>query len=182
MGIDATTQIDARLRNHDWRRTIAEGVDMAKEMIRSDVTMTEAHVMWALLCEAAKVSHLVHPAPPRTGYPVKSAMPEAPDDVTQWQRISAYLRGEVGELPDIETRPPRPSVVQIDRADIILEVWHRFALANRGNRSKMKRAVYLKACGVPDRKVRAVTGMTRRQIHAAKETAMWEMWKICQRY
>ena len=78
MGINAATQIDARLRNHDWRRTIAEGVEMAKDQIRSDVKMDESHVMWALLCEASKVAEQAYTAPPRSGFPTKAALPEAP--------------------------------------------------------------------------------------------------------
>jgi hypothetical protein len=182
MGIDVATQIDARLRNHDWRRTIAEGVELAKDQIRSDVTMNETHVMWALLKEAASVSSTAYSAPPRTGLPIKSALPEAPDDVTQWQRISAYLRGEVEELPDIQSKPPRPSAEQVTRSEIILEIWHRFCLLRFGERSKMKKAVYLKACGQPDRKVRAVTGMTKQRIHSAKKEAMQDMWEIMRMY
>ncbi len=182
MGINVATQIDGRLRNHDWRRTIAEGVELAKDQIRSDVTMDETHVMWALLKEAAQVSSIAYSAPPRTGLPIKSTLPEAADDVTQWQRISAYLRGEVEELPEIETRPPRPSAEQVTRSEIILEVWHRYCLSRFGERSKMKKAVYLKACEVPDRKVRAITGMTKQRIHSAKKEAMENMWEIIRKY
>ncbi|WP_171232181.1 hypothetical protein [Ruegeria sp. HKCCA4812] len=182
MGFNAATQIDGRLRNHDWRRTIAEGVELAKGQIRSDVTMDETHVMWALLCEAAEVSKIAYSGPPRTGMPSKSALPEAPDDVTQWQRISAYLRGEVEELPEIEARAPRPSAEQVTRSEIILEVWHRFCINRFGERSKMKKAVYLKACGMPDRKVRTVTGMTKQRIHSAKKEAMQDMWEIIRKY
>ena len=182
MGINAATQIDARLRNHDWRRTIAEGVEMAKDQIRSDVKMDESHVMWALLCEASKVAEQAYTAPPRSGFPTKAALPEAPADVTQWQLISAYLRGEVEEIPEADARPPRPTAEQVTRSEVILEVWHRFALNRFGERSKMKKAVYLKACGVPDRKVRAVTGMTKQRIHSAKKEAMQDMWEIVRRY
>ncbi len=182
MGINVVTQIDSRLRGHDWRRTIAEGVELAKDQVRSDVTLDETHVMWALLCEAAQVSSIAYSGPPRTGMPAKSALPEAPDDVTMWQRISAYLRGEVEDLPEIEARPPRPSAEQVTRSEIILEVWHRFCLQRFGERSKMKKAVYLKACGQPDRKVRAITGMTKQKIHSAKKAAMKEMWEIIRKY
>ena len=175
------SQLDVdMLANHDWRRTIAVGVDLAKDMIRSDVEMSERHVMWALLCHAAKVSQIAYPAPPRLGFPAKSAMPDAPDDVTQWQLIAAYLKGEVEEMPVDQSRPPMPSAEEISRADVVLHVWHRCALGDRG--AKAKRAVYLKACGVPDRKVRAVTGLKKERIRYLKDCAAQEMWEAVKVY
>lgn len=170
------------MERHNWPATIRAGVEMAGEQVRSDVTVKETHVMWALLKEAAQVSSLAYRAPPRSGLPIKSTLPEAPDDVSQWQMMMAYIRGQVEDAPSVRARPPQPSIEQITRAEIILHIWHHFALKRKGERSKIKRAVYLKACNVPDRKVRAVTGMTRQAIHAAKEEAMLDMWAVIRRY
>lgn len=167
---------------HNWPATIKAGVEMAGEQVRSDVAVKETHVMWALLKEAAMVSSIAYRAPPRSGWPQKSTLPDAPDDVSQWQMMMAYIRGQVEDAPAVESRPPQPSLEQITRADIILHIWHNHALKRKGERSKIKRAVYLKACGVADRKVRAVTGMTKQAIHAAKEEAMADMWEVIRRY
>lgn len=170
------------LRNHDWQRTIRAGAEMAAEMVRSDVRADERHVIWALLVEAAQVSRRAYTSPPRTRLPSKSALPEAAEDVTYWHRIMAYLRGEIEEMDAGTTRPPLPTAEQISRCEIILHIWHHYALVRKGDRSRIKRAVYLKACGVPDRKVRAVTGLTRQSLHSAKDEAMRDMWEVIRRY
>ena len=170
------------IEKHNWPATIKAGVDMAAEQVRSDVQVKETHVMWALLREAATVSGRAYGAPPRSGWPVKSTMPDAPDDVSQWQMMMAYIQGQVEDAPAVKSRPPQPSMEQITRAEVILHIWHHHALKSRGARHRMKKAVYLKACGLPDRKVRAVTGFTKQAIHSAKEAAMVDMWEAIRRY
>ena len=160
----------------DWKRAIRAGEEMAVENARRDVKLGVEHVMWELLRDAAGVSQRAYSGPPRLGYPAKSAMPEGPAEITPWQMMAAYLRGEVEEMPAEDAAPPRPSMEQVSRAEAVLDVWHWHALKRKGEKSRIKRAVYLKACGVPDRKVRAVTGMTRQAIHAAKVEAMRDMW------
>jgi len=167
---------------HNWAATIKAGVEMAAEQTRSDVDVREHHVMWALLRDAASVSGRAYPAPPRTGWPSKSAMPDAPDDVSQWQMMMAYIQGQVEDAPSVESKPPMPSAEQVTRSEIILHIWHHHALRDRGGRHRIKKAVYLKACGVSDRRVRAVTGFTRQAIHAAKDAAMQDMWDVIRRY
>lgn len=167
---------------HNWPATIRAGVEMAAEQVRSDVEVKETHVIWALLCEAAQTSARAYSGPPRTGYPKKSIMPDAPDDVSQWQLMMAYIQGVLEDAPSEKPRPPQPSSEQVTRSEIILHIWHHHALKNKGARHRMKKAVYLKACGVPDRKVRAVTGFTRQAIHAAKEEAMRNMWEVIRTY
>lgn len=170
------------MRTHNWATTIKAGSEMAAEQVRSDVEVTEAHVIWALLSEAAKTSARAYSGPPRTGYPNKSVMPDAPDDVSYWHMMMAYIQGQLENEPVDQARPPIPSAEQIGRAEIILHIWHHHALKNKGAKHRMKKAVYLKACGVPDRKVRAVTGFTRQAIHAAKAEAMRDMWDMIRRY
>lgn len=165
----------------DWVRAIRHAEVVAVENIRSDVTPTPEHAMWELMREAARVSSIAYSAPPRTGYPAKSSLPDGPDEVSDWQRMAAYLRGELEEMPTDTSRPAQPSAEQITRAEAVLDVWHKHALARKGAKSRIKRAVYLKALGVPDRKVRAVTGMTRQAIHRAKDEAMRDMLEAVRR-
>ena len=44
------------------------------------------------------------------------------DEVTVWQMVSAYLKGEIENLPSDETKAPRPSAKQITRAEVMLEL------------------------------------------------------------
>lgn len=162
-------------RNFDWKRAQIAGLEMAMDHVRKGQGVTDRDIWWALLCEAAEVARLCYSAPPRTGMPRKSAMPDAPDEVSDWQLISAYLNGTLEEMPTDESQPPQPSAEQVTRSEMVLWVWHEAALKENGDWKRMRKAVYLKACGVPDRKVRAVTGFTRQRIHSAKNTAMQDM-------
>lgn len=164
-------QILLRLKNHAWNKTWRDGEDLARDNIKSDATLRNHHVAWELLKEAAKVSRLTYRAPPRTGFPGKSSLPDAPDDVTQWQLLSAYLRGEIESLPSSQTRPSRPTSVQIDRAELVLYLWHHHALRRKGDRSRIKRAVYMKANGVRTMRIASVTGLTTKQIRTAQVEA-----------
>ncbi|KGM50651.1 hypothetical protein [Pseudooceanicola atlanticus] len=171
-----------KLAENDLRAMIAAGTEMAQDMVRSDVKMDESHVMWALLCEAADVSSRAFTAPPRTGFPAKSAMPDAPDDVSYWHLMMAYIKGEVEDAPSEVSAKPIPSSQQIDRATFVLDVWHGYALSRKGAKSRLKKAVYLKACGVRDRSVCAATGLSKQALHAAKKEAMRDMWEAIRRY
>jgi len=164
-------QILLRLKNHAWNSTWREGEDLARDNIKADATLQDHHVAWELLKEAAKVSRLTYPSPPRTGYPITSSLPAAPDDVSQWQILSAYLRGEIDSLPSVETKPSRPTSRQIDRAELILYLWHNYSLARKGDRSRIKRAVYMKANGVRTIRIASITGLTTKQIRSAQVEA-----------
>jgi hypothetical protein len=143
-------QILLRLKNHAWDSTWRDGEDLARDNIKADATLKEHHVTWELLKEAAKVS---------------------PDDVTQWQLLSAYLRGEIESLPSSQTKPSRPTSVQIDRAELILYLWHHYSLRRKGDKSRIKRAVYMKANGVKTIKIANITGLTTKQIRTAQVEA-----------
>ena len=86
--------------------------------------------------------------PPRLGFPAKSALPDGLDEVTVWQMVRAYLKGEIENLPSSDTKPPRPTAQQVSRAEVILELWHHVALMDRGDHKRLKRGVYLKASGM----------------------------------
>ena len=163
--------IQIRMRNHDWRRTLQDAETIAKDSIKADAVLNDKHIGWALLKEAARVSRISYPAPPRTGFPTSSSLPDAPDTVSQWQLLSAYLRGELETLPSKEMKPSRPSAEQIDRADLILHLWHHHALARVGDKSRLKRGVYLKANGMHPQKISHILGINSRQLKRAQDEA-----------
>ena len=164
-----TLQIN--LKNHDWKKTLRDAEDAARDNKKADAVLKDYHIGWELLREAAHVSRIAFRAPPRSGWPTSSSMPDAPDDVTQWQLMSAYLKGDLESLPSSETKPSRPSAEQIDRAEVILYLWHHHALNRKGDRSRIKKAVYSKACGLNTQKIASITGLTVRQIRSAQVEA-----------
>ena len=54
-----------------------------------------------------------------------------------------------------------PFSEEIDRCDAVLYVWHNHALMRKGNRSLIKRAIYLRAVGVKPIRVRASSGLSK---------------------
>ncbi|KAF0675085.1 hypothetical protein [Profundibacterium mesophilum] len=160
----------------DWTKAVREGVEMASNDLRKTGRLGPADVMWPLFCEAVRVTARAYTAPPRTGYPGRSAMPEAADDQTFWAMITAYLRGEVEEMPAARSRSPLPSPEQVTRAEAVLDLWHYHALRDMGAWRGARKAVYHKAEGMPLRKVRAVTGMAPEQVRRAQHRGMLDMW------
>ena len=175
-------ELAAALRNHNWRRTILDGFKLAEQQVRRDRRIKMPNVAWALLCEAAEVSRISYQAPPRSGFPGRSAMPESPDEVTQWQLMSAYLRGEISSLPDEPQKMPRPEAHVIDRAELILDLWHQTALITKGNKRALKRAVYEKALGVKPRKIIQRYDLHYKQLNAAVLEASEDMSQQVEKY
>ena len=134
--------------------------------------------MWELLKEAATVSRIAYSSPPRLGLPAKSALPDGVDEVTVWQMIRAYLRGEVENIPPSDTKAPRPTAKQITRAEVMLELWHKVALNDKGDRKRLKRAVYLKASGMRPRVVRTKTGLNYQQLWKAQKDACSDLREV----
>lgn len=168
---------EARLRSHDWRNTILDGTRAAEHAARSGVIVDGSHIAWELLKEAVAISRIAYSAPPRVGFPAKSAFPDSVDKVTVWQMVSAYLSGEIENLPSTETKAPRPTAKQVTRAEVILELWHHVALANKGDRKRLKREVYLKASGMRPRAVRDKTGLNYQQLWRAQKDACFDVWE-----
>lgn len=164
-------QIILKIKNHNWQKTLKDAETLALDNKKADAVLRDHHLAWELLKEAAKVSRLTYPAPPRTGFPSTSSLPDAPDDITQWQLMSAYLKGDIESLPSSQTKASRPSSEQIDRSELILYLWHHYALMRLGDRSRIKRAVYLKANGVKTQRIGAITGLTTKQILTAQTEA-----------
>lgn len=169
-------QTENILRNYDWRRALNHAVNLAVENKRKGYDIRDEDLAWELLREAAKVSAIAYSGPPRSGMPTKSTMPDAPDEVTWWQISSAYIRGDLDEIPEARARQPQPTSEQITRASMVLDVWHFKAMPERQG-SKRKAAVYMKACGAPDRKITAVMGpeFTRHKLRAYKDECAQDM-------
>jgi len=167
-----------RMLGHDWRTTVRDGTQMAQQNAKRGVVVDGTHIVWELLKEAATVSRIAYSSPPRTGLPMKSALPDGVDEVTVWQMISAYLRGEVENLPSSDTKAPRPTAKQITRAEVMLELWHKVALNDKGDRKRLKHAVYLKASGMRPRVVRSKTGLNYQQLWKAQKDACSDLWEI----
>lgn len=156
---------------YDWQRAFRAGAELARDDRR--LGDTPEAVMWVLLRDAFRVSRFFA-GTPRAGYPSKSSMPDAPDEITVWQQISAYLRGEVDELPEYEPSPVRPSAEECTRADHVLRLFHA-ATSAWGTNSRRRKSVAALAMGMRKRAVSSRYGLTRRQIDVARERALREM-------
>lgn len=177
-----TIELIAKMRSHDWHITLRDGEELARKNIRSDKPVTMPRIAWELLREAAFVSRVSYAAPPRSGFPSRSAMPESVDEVTHWALISAFLRGELDTLPEDSSKAPRPSSVQIDRADVILDLWHQVALVHLGDKKRLRRAVYEMALGLKSQKICAAHGINYKRLSAAKVTASEDMAQMIDKY
>lgn len=157
-------------------RLMRLGERLAPTYCHGNAQLDQASIVWALLCHATRVSALTFAPPPRAGYPVASpgAMLTA-DDVSDWQKMAAYLRGELDAVERISARPPAPSAEEVDAAGLVLEVFHEVALRGLGDWRRMRGAVYAMACRVPPRKIMAMTGLSRDRLRHARERAVGDM-------
>lgn len=161
-------------RHFDWRKALLHGVTLAGENFR-DYDKPEAwHAMWELLCEAARVSR-AYDAPPHPGYPQKAAWPDAPDEITPWQRMMDYLRGEIDEVAYDEPTEPMPDAAEVTRADAVLALWHKHALRRGDHPHPHKWAIYMLAEGDPLGYVMRATGMRRHEVLAMRKRAAEQM-------
>jgi len=177
-----TDAMTRRLANHDWSRTLRFAHDRAIDDLRMNADLKDHHMGFALLKHAATVSRIAYPAPPRATMPTASAMPDSADDITQWQLISAYLQGTLVSLPDIPNRPPRPTARDVDITDLVLHIWHNECLMRKGDRSRIKRAVYLKANGVRPQVIHRLSGLSAPRIRSAQVEAGEDIMIAINRY
>lgn len=167
--------VKKRIASYDWKRAQMIGLEMAFRDARQGQEVTDRDVWWALFREAVEVAAVAYMAPPRSYYPARSSMPESPDEISTWAKVMAYIRGQIEDLPATEARIPSPSVEQVTRAEMVLEVWHNAALRDLGDWRRLRKALYLRAGGCPPRKIRAVTGINRQRLSDAKARAMDDM-------
>lgn len=177
-----TPNLIRKMRSHDWRVTLREGKELARKNVRADKAVTMPRIAWELLREAAFVSRVSYAAPPRSGFPSRSAMPESVDEVTHWALISAFIRGELHTLPEDSSKAARPSSVQIDRADVVLDLWHQVALVHLGDNKRLRRAVYELALGLKAQRICSSHGLNYKRLSAAKVTASEDMSQMIEKY
>ena len=164
-------------KHFDWRRAMLHGIALVDKNWR-DYDEPEAWaVMWELLCEAARVSRAFD-GPPAMGYPEKSSLPDAPEEMTPWQKQMAYLRGELDELPQDEPTPPAPTSAEVSRAEAVLDLWHSHALWRGAYPHPCKRHIYRLADGATLGQVMRLTGMKRHEVLALKRKAAIEMLRV----
>ena len=97
--------------------------------------------------------------------------------VLKWM-IRAYLRGEVENIPPSDTKAPRSTAKQITRAEVMLKLRHKLAVNDKGDRKRLKRAVYLKASGMRPRVVRTKTGLNYQQLWKAQKDACSDLREV----
>ena len=161
-------------RHFGWRRAMLHGITLVGENHRDYDDPEPWAVMWELLREAACVSRAFD-GPPSMGYPEKSSLPDAPDEMTPWQKQMAYLRGELDELPEDEPTPPAPTSAEVSRAEAVLDLWHSHALWRGAYPHPCKRHIYRLAEGATLGQVMRVTGMKRHEVLALKRKASVQM-------
>ena len=161
-------------RQFDWRRAMLHGINLVGDNWRDYDEPETWAVMWELLREAARVSQAFD-GPPSMGYPDKSSLPDAPEEMTPWQKQMAYLRGELDEIPEDEPTSPAPTSAEVSRAEAVLDLWHAHALRRGAYMHPAKRHIYRLADGATLGQVMRLTGMKRHEVLALKKKASIEM-------
>lgn len=153
--------------NSDLNRLAAEGLELAFD---SGVDFYDpAEIAWALTRNAARViSTWDRPGP--AGYPQRSPMP---DPVRPRREIREVERERFFERVQVETEVRwTPSAREHDRADELSYLWHpqNFVGMSRDPQASC-RAVWLKAAGVSDRRIRAITDVSRTRAYDFRRRA-----------
>ena len=60
----------------------------------------------------------------------------------------------------------------------MLEMWHKLAVNDKGDRKRLKRAVCLKASDMRPRLVRTKTGLNYQQLWKAQKDACSDLWEV----
>ena len=159
----------------DWQRVTAEARETALAEWRRREPLPEWAGWWQALREGISALERSQAGPPRTNYPSRSSIPEAPPDVTWWQLQAGYIRGDLEELPETESRPPLPSAREISTAEAVLDLFHGAALVGLRNRRLNVTALHMWAAGVPPRVILSRTGVRRRSLDHYRALAMGDM-------
>lgn len=151
-----------------YERIIRHGEEIAPEYKWGGGTIKSRDVSWALFCEAIKVAR-TWPSPPRSGFPAKSGLPDAPDDVSYFVKLQLALK--TGDsLDDVGfSQAPRfmPSALDQTRAEIVLDAFHDRCL-QVGDRKRLRSGVVALASGVKPIRVRNFTGLANGRLTRAK--------------
>ncbi len=160
-------------QDFDWEKAMRAGAELARDDARYGKGQ-EAQ-MWALLRDAFRVARF-YAAPPRMGYPVKSSFPEAPDEISVWHKVAAYVRGEVGELPEFDPAPIPPSAEEMTRSDHVLRAFHSVVSQWQGSRGAHRRqALSMWASGARKAQVIHRFGLSSHQMDKYRKALLVEM-------
>lgn len=153
--------------------------EMAAQHVRRDRSVNDVDRMWALFVEAVNSERFLK-NPPWLAGSTRSAMPDSPDLVSQWEVLSAYLRGETEEIPEVKTTL-QPTAAQMTRHDLVMAVWHASALRGRGDWKRLRKALWMYAKGRPNREVRRKFDLTKMGLSRLKHGAMQDMLRQVQK-
>lgn len=147
---------------------------MTKEFTAAEMALLQHIDMWELFKEAVETARSL-PSTPRVTFPRKSAMPEAPDEISPFAIMRAFKDGDILHMP--ETAPPRLGRTreQIATHDEVMGLWHNYAFKGRGRWREYRRIVWAYAEGIPPRRLRAKYGVHRQRLHVLKFQAMADM-------
>jgi hypothetical protein len=159
----------------DMGLTLRTVDELAEIHVRIDQDITDVDRMWGLFVEAVETARSL-PGIPRLSGPVKSAMPEAPDEVTYWDVVAAYIRGDTEEMPEVETRSAATRA-QMTRHDLVMAYWHSAALRGKGDWRRLRRALWDYARGEKRGRVLRNHGVTSMGLTRLKKQAMADMIK-----
>ena len=153
-------------------RTVDE---LAELHIPRSRTPDDIDRMWGLFVEAVGTSRSL-PGIPRLSGPVKSAMPESPDEVTYWDIVAAYIRGDTEEIPEVDVRIAATRA-QMTRHDVVMDLWHAHALRGKGDWKRLRKALWDYARGDKRGRVLRNYGVTSMGLTRLKKQAMGDMIK-----
>ena len=163
----------------DMGLTLRTVDELAEIHVRTDQEITDVDRMWGLFVEAVRTAKSL-PGIPRLSGPVKSAMPEAPDEVTYWDVVAAYIRGETEEIPEVHTTISATRA-QMTRHDIVMGYWHSSALRGKGDWKRLRKALWCYARGDKRGKVIRQHGVTSMGLTRLKKQAMTDMIKAAKK-
>ena len=162
------------MKQDEIDRMMRHAEKIAEPRDRSSKVPDAIDLMWALTCEAAKTGRQ-QPAPPRTGYPGKSAGFQPGDDISYWQKMLAYLAGEVEKAPETETRPARATPEQVTRCEVIEELFRNYTFTGIRQKVMKRKMTWMYAMGTSSRKIQKISGLSKFQVAAMKKDAMNDM-------
>lgn len=160
----------------DPARLVQRAEELAEQYKWGNGPITDKDRMWGLFCHSVRVAQL-WPSPPRSGYPARSTMPDAPDDVTYFQKVRLAL--EQGEsLSEIGDKPTfTPDAFDQSLAEFIIEGSHSDCLKVADGK-RLRAALTSLAAGVKPQKVMRYTGLNQPKIKRAKDQLCGDLEKL----
>ena len=164
-------------RMHEYLKRYAATI--AEPRNRQTKVVDDVDLMWALVCEAANTDKQL-PGPPAQGYGSTSAGFVQTDEISPWEKVSAYLRGETEEIPETEGIDPKAPAAQISRAEIITEAFHSYTFTGKARKPERRGALWMLASGTSSKAIQRASGWSGYQIREMKTEAMRDLMRAFQ--